>query len=93
MDRWRMISWDGEKGLLKTFSMAGRNGKSTVKIEIEISDGYDLSSLIHRLSDIQKEQDRPKQTAKSKPKSVARQQRLDTPAPMLMIADGRGGAR
>ncbi len=62
---------------LKSFSAASKGGKSTIKIEIETADRYQMASILNQLDEIEAEQ----QAAK-KPRKVPAKK---TDAPLLAL--------
>lgn len=64
--------WDkpDAKLRLKSFSSASRGSKSTIKIEVETDDGFELGYAIQSLAEVQKGQ-RAKPTPKPRAKMLA----------------------
>ncbi|WP_440410671.1 hypothetical protein [Neorhizobium petrolearium] len=66
---------------LKSYSATSKGGKSTLKIEIDVSDPLDLGHMLRDLFEIEQQQ-----KAKTEPKSRTKKQaepRLALPAPLL----------
>lgn len=73
------LSGDHDESLrLKSFGATSRGGKSTIRIELETTDPYDLGYALSKLSEVQKAQRAPKPTAAPKKDAPAR---LALPAP------------
>jgi len=86
------LSGEVDSGLrLKSFSATNRGGKSTIRIELETADPYELGYALSNLSEVQKAQRAPKPPPASKVKAP---RRLALPAPCLALPapDGEGEA-
>lgn len=59
---------------LKSFSASARGGKSTIKIEVETDDPFELGYTLKSLAEVQKGQ-------RAKPKPKAKAKPLALPAP------------
>ncbi len=55
-----IIHWDEDNVTLKTFSISGTNGKTSVKIELVTTDGYSAGRLIYQLQESKAKQTRPR---------------------------------
>ena len=62
---------------LKSFSAATKGGKSTIKIEIETADRYQMASILNQLDEIEAEQKAAKTPRKAPSKK--------TDAPLLAL--------
>lgn len=69
-----------EKLRIKSFSGASKNGKHTVRIEIETNDTYYFGAALKELEEVQKAQ----RTPKAPPKKPAAKP-LALPAPLLAL--------
>lgn len=54
------LMWAENGGRVVAFSTAGRAGKTTVKIEMEFTDGWALADFMRHLQDAQKPRTPPK---------------------------------
>ena len=60
------ISWEATGGRVRSFATTGRAGTSILKIELEFTDGYELSDVLRQLQDAQARQPaaRPRKASK-----------------------------
>lgn len=70
---------------LKTFSAASKGGKSTIKIEIETADHYELAGILRQLDKIEAEQKAAK-TPRKAPAKKTEAPLLALPAPLKQIS-------
>ncbi|WCK27088.1 hypothetical protein [Agrobacterium pusense] len=70
---------------VKSFSAASKGGKSTIKIEIETADRYQMASILNQLDEIEAEQKAAKTPRKSASKKTDAPL-LALPAPMKQIS-------
>lgn len=72
-----------DEARLKTYSAISRGGKSTIKIEVETTDHFELGSILRQLDKItadQKPKPKPKAAVKETEKPL-----LALPAPALQL--------
>ena len=67
---------------LKTYSAASKGGKSTIKIEIETTDHFELAYMLRQLGEIEAAQKAPK---KPEPAAKKAEKPLALPAPPLAL--------
>lgn len=70
---------------VKSFSAATKGGKSTIKIEIETADRYQMASILNQLDEIEAEQQTAKKPRKA-PSKKTDAPLLALPAPMKQIS-------
>ncbi|CUW88100.1 hypothetical protein [Agrobacterium genomosp. 2] len=70
---------------VKSFSAATKGGKSTIKIEIETADRYQMASILNQLDEIEAEQKAAKAIHKAPAKKTDAPQ-LALPAPLKQIS-------
>lgn len=71
--------------IVKSFSAATKGGKSTIKIEIETADRYQMASILNQLDEIEAEQQAAKKPRKA-PSKKTDAPLLALPAPMKQIS-------
>jgi hypothetical protein len=71
-----------DNAALKSFSVFGKGGKSTIKIELDTSDRYELMDVLRQLDRIDAEQKAEKKTPRVVKKAVTP---LALPAPPLAL--------
>lgn len=79
----------GQGVRIASYSSSSRNEKSTVKVELVVSDPYDLGSLLRELADAKKEQEAALKAASKparKPKPAPAAPQLALPAPPRQLA-------
>lgn len=84
-----ILSWGLDEAKIKSFSTASRRDGSILKIELLVNDPYLLGSLISRLQEAQRDQDKKPEKQKPTPRSNQKAELLALPAPALRLPDGR----
>lgn len=82
------IYWSDGHAKLRKYSASttsGKTGKSVIRCEIEIIDGYELGSILNQLVEIEAKQQAVAQPARSPARKQRRGEQAELPAPPLMI--------
>lgn len=74
---------------LKSYSAVTKSGKSTIKIELETTDHYDLASVLRQLDGVDRAQRETAKPAKKAPQPRGRKEPLQIAAPLLQLQDHR----
>ena len=74
---------------LKSYSALSKGGKSTIKVELETADHFDLASILRQLDAIDQAQREASKPKKKAPQPSGRQKQLQIAAPLLQLQDHR----
>jgi len=79
----------GETVRLRSYSATSKAGKSTIKVELETTDHFDLESILRQLDEIDRAQREAAKPAKKAAQPRDRKERLQIAAPLLQREDHR----